>query len=110
MKNVSFIILVVLFSSVSFFSSCNKATDLIAGNCSANWTTDVADEFSSLGTTSAAYGSDQSAANCSAYKAAMQNYINALKSLSNCTLIVGANKTAFKKELEDMEDDIKTLC
>ncbi len=110
MKNLSFIILVVLISSVSFFSSCNKATDLIAGNCSANWTTEVTDEFSALGTTSAAYGNDQSAANCTAYKAAMKKYIDALKSLSSCTLIVGASKTAFNEALKEAEDDIKTLC
>lgn len=110
MKNVSFIILVVLFSSASFFSSCNKATDLIAGNCSANWTTEVSDELSALVTANIAYEDDKSAANCTAYKAAVQAYIDALKKLTNCTLIVGVGKTAFNKEIKDWEEDIKTLC
>jgi len=58
----------------------------------------------------AAYGAEDSEANCNALKAAYQSYINALKPYGNCAALTGQNKTDFNNALNDAENDLATIC
>ncbi len=108
MKNV-FIFLTFILCSNVLVSSCSKDGDGVAP-CSAAWATELQAEFTAITTAGTAYALDPSAANCSAYKAAYQDYINALKPYGNCATLTGQSRTDWKKSIDEAEADVSTLC
>ena len=107
MKKVPFSQLLIVLCFVGLFSCGSK--DVTPG-CSSAWTTETQDELDALSKAASAYGSDQSQANCTAYKNAYSNYLKALRSFSNCSLILGSSRKALDEAIKEAEDEIKTLC
>ncbi len=104
-----------LFSSLFCFAmlfgvvSCGGDDDGPAG-CSVAWATDLQDEAVALANASAAYTDDPSQANCDALKAAYQTYINALKPYGNCTALTGQDRQAWQDFIDELEDEVATVC
>ena len=106
MKNVSFHLVVVLFSCMVLFS-CKKDDPVL---CSTAWALDLQNELTSIGTAVSVYSLDQSEANCNALKAAYQDYINALKPYGNCATLTGQDRTEWQQSLDEAEADLDSIC
>ncbi len=77
MKNLCFSILFLCAGFIGL-NSCGGSDDGAVG-CSIAWSTELQSEATALSNAFAAYGADQSQANCEAVKAAYQTYIDALR-------------------------------
>ena len=107
MKNVSILRLIYLFSILALLS-CKKDSEIVP--CSANWASDLQHEFTAISTAVTLYSEDQSAANCTALKAAYQGYIDALKPYGNCATLTGQDRVSWQNSLNELEAEIDTLC
>jgi len=107
MNNVYFHRLVFIFCIVVLFS-CKKDSEILP--CTTAWATDLQQELSAVSTAVALYAGDQSAANCTALKAAYQDYINAMKPYGDCATLTGQNRTEWQAALDEAEANIDTLC
>lgn len=94
------IIALLAIVAILGLSSCKKDKDSNdPAICSADLAIELDDEYDALLTAWDAYVSDMSVENCNAYKAAYQDYIDALKPFLEC-----ASWTA--DELQDLQDAI----
>ncbi len=100
--------LLIILSFLGFGSCKKKLTD--PDYCSAGWATQVQAEVTALSNAMTVYINNPTDANCLSYKAAYQNYINALKPFSKCTLWPLQQKEAFEAALAEAEAEISTLC
>jgi uncharacterized protein (UPF0333 family) len=106
MNRVLFLLIVVSFLGIG---SCKKkATD--PDYCGSAWVTQVSAQVTALSVASQAYATDQSPANCNAYKTAYQNYLDALKPFANCATWTAQEKSDLQDEIAQAEQDISTLC
>jgi len=100
------ILIVVSFLGIG---SCKKkATD--PDYCGSAWATQVSAQITALSVAAQAYATDQSTANCNAYKTAYQNYLDALKPFSNCAAWTAQEKADLEDAINEAEQDISTLC
>ena len=93
-----------------FVGSISCSSDDDAAGCSIAWATDLTDEAVALQNTLTAYGNDPSQANCDAVKGAYQAYIDALRPYGNCATLTGQDRTAWQTFLNDLEDELATIC
>ena len=100
-----FVVLVVSFSSIS----CKKDKD-DPGICGTTWATQVTAESNALSNAITVYAASPTAQNCNAYKTAYQNYLNALKPFTDCSVYTAAQKTELQTAIAQAEADISTLC
>jgi len=107
MKNVSFLRIVYVFF-ILVLLSCSKDSDVVP--CSAAWATDLQNEITDISTAVALYSADQSAANCTALKAAYQGYIEALKPYGNCATLTGQDRVSWQNALNEAEASIDEIC
>ena len=110
MKTNLFTILLAIFLlplGITTMSSCGKTDDVL---CAATWGQDLQDELNAVATTGTAYSQDPSAANCAAYRSALQAYVNALKPYGDCGALTGAQRTAWQQAVDQYEDDLDGLC
>ena len=107
MKNVSLNRAVFIFCIIALFS-CKKDDGLLP--CSATWALDIQQEASAISAASAIYSADQSAANCTALKAAYQDYIDAMKPYGDCATLTGQERADWQQTLNEAEADLDTLC
>ena len=107
MKNVSFLRLVYVFCILALLS-CSKDSDVVP--CSAAWATDLQNEITAISTAVALYSADQSAANCTALKAAYQGYVDALKPYGNCATLTGQDRASWQNALNEAEASIDEIC
>jgi len=56
------------------------------------------------------YAQDPSTEHCTAYKAAAQDYIDALKPYEKCTLWTVQQKAEWQNAIDEAENEIDTLC
>ena len=107
MKNVSILRLIYLFSILALLS-CKKDSETVP--CTATWATDLQHELTAISTAVTLYSADQTAANCTALKAAYQGYIDALKPYGNCATLTGQDRVSWQNSLNEAEAEIDTLC
>ncbi len=105
MKNI--LLFIIVFCSLGLLS-CSKKSDPVT--CSIAWSTELQDEVNAISNAATDYANDQSIANCNAYKAAFQAYINALKPYRNCAALTGQNRFEFEAALSNAEESLDTLC
>ena len=87
--------------SVPFFSSCDN--DDPDPSCS--YVTEVQDELQAVTDAGTAWGNDPTnVAKCNAYKAALQDYIDALEDHDNC--VPGSQQDEYDQSLEDAQNSI----
>ncbi len=105
MKNVSLTSLFVVIS-LTLLLSCNKTNK----PCSIAWGLELSNEIIAMSTASSAYSVNQSAENCTALKAAYQNYIDALETYGSCETLTGQSRNDWKESLDEAKEDLTTLC
>lgn len=89
--------------------SCKKdATD--PAGCATNWAEEVQAEITDLSNAAAAYGTNPTTATCSAYKAAYQDYVDALKPFLKCSTWTAQQKADLQDTIDEAESEIETLC
>ena len=106
MYRALFVLIVVSFLGIG---SCKKKTtdpDL----CSTAWATQLSSEINALAAASQAYGSDPTPANCNAFKAAYQDYLNALEPFTDCAAWTDQQKQELQDEIDNAQAEISTLC
>lgn len=79
------------------------------GGCAANfnYAVELQDESSALSAAASAYGNDPSTANCNAFKAAYQDYLDAAEDIRPCVL--QADLSAYQAAIDDARDDLDDL-
>ncbi len=85
MKTMQKLIACLMLGLVVLTYSCKKDDDPVG----CNYATEVQNEINALSAAATTYGSDPSTANCNAYKAAYQNYLNALEDHLDCAALSG---------------------
>ena len=106
MNRVLCFLIVVSFLGIG---SCKKkATD--PDYCGSAWATQVSAEITALSAAAQAYATEQTPANCNAYKTAYQNYLDALKPFADCAAWTAQEKSDLQDAINEAEQDISTLC
>jgi hypothetical protein len=106
MYKVLCFIIVVSFLGIG---SCKKKTS-DADNCGTNWATQLSTETNAVAAAAQTYGSDPSAANCTALKTAYQNYLNALEPFTDCSAWTEQQKSDLQDAIDTAQEQIDTLC
>jgi hypothetical protein len=109
MKNLCFSILFLCAGFIGLIS-CGSDDNEDIVTCSIAWGTELQTEFNAITNAAAAYGADDSEANCNALKTAYQTYINALRPYGDCATLTGQNRTDFNNALNDAEASVDTIC
>ena len=102
------LIMLIILSFLGIGACKKEKTD--PDYCTTTWVTQLATQISAMTTTALAYTSSPSVTTCNAYKAAIQNYINALKPFEDCSLWTAQQKAAFNESVEEAEADLATAC
>ncbi|MBK9983120.1 MAG: hypothetical protein IPP15_11985 [Saprospiraceae bacterium] len=91
----------ICIMSIPFVSSCKKDP------VTCNWATEVQSELNALSTAAATYGNDPTTANCNAYKAAVQNYLNALEDHKGC--VPSEQSAGLQQAIDDERASLDAL-
>jgi len=78
--------------------------------CGTAWATQVTTELNALSNAAAAYSSTPNTTTCNAYKAAYQDYLDALEKFLDCSLWTSIQKTELENAIAEAEDDLDGLC
>lgn len=106
MKKLFSLLIILSFIGLG---SCNKK-DSDPDYCAGAWATQVEAELNAVIAAAMTYGTDPTLANCNAYKAAIQDYIDALRPFENCNLWSAEVKAAFNDALDEAEADLEYAC
>jgi hypothetical protein len=106
MKIITSPLVVVVFSLLVLFA-CKKDNPI---TCSTAYATELSNELTAISTAFSNYAMDQSEANCTALKAAYQDYIDALRPYGECETLTGQDRTDWQNTLNEAEEGIDTLC
>jgi len=99
--------LLFLAVAVSGFWTCSK--DSKDDSCSAAWASELSNEVNAMINAATVYGTDQSPANCNAYKQAAQAYLDALEPYGNCATLTGQDRVDWQNALDDAQDSVDAL-
>jgi hypothetical protein len=104
-----------------FLIGCFAATMVVTTSCSKNnplnplgcgngtWALQVSDEAAAWGQAASAYSSDPSPANCTSYKNAANNYLNALEGVRGC--VAGVSQAEFNEAINEAKNEVdETDC
>ena len=100
----------LIIATIVGLSSCKKDENNDPEYCGTAWVNAVQDEFAAATNAAMTYAYDPTTQNCTAYKAAYQAYIDALKPYENCSLWTLQQKTEWQNALDEAEAELDTLC
>ena len=84
---------------------CSKNNPLNPLGCgNGTWAIQVSDEATALSQAASTYSTDPNPANCTSYKNAAKNYLDALEGVRGCVL--GANQAEFNEAIDEAKNDI----
>lgn len=107
-KLISISVFAAITICLSLISCKKDASD--PGYCGTAWSTQLSSELTALSNTATAYASSPTPANCTSYKTAYQNYLDALKPFAKCSLYTASQKTELENSIAQAETEISTLC
>ena len=96
--------LLILFLFSSFLISCGG--DDVQDCNSSTFMTEVSDEIDLVNQAAAAFANDPSQTNCDAFKAAAQNYLDAVEGFSDCD---GLTQAEFDQALEAARQSVNSI-
>ncbi len=111
MKKVKIGLLGLSLVALTFAPSCKKDDNSPGvGPCSGytSWALSVQNESAAISAAALAYANDPTPANCTAYKAAYQDYIDALENVRGC--VPASQSAAYQKSIDDARASISSLC
>lgn len=106
-KNYLSIFLVLVF--VGLLSCDKKNDDLDDGPCATAWTVQVQAEVNAWSAAAQKYGTNPTPANCNAYKAAGQAYLDALEPYRDCSILTGVQRTQWEDAIANARQSINSL-
>lgn len=108
---INLLAFVLLFGFIITGSSCSEDEADGGGNnpCSTAYATELQDEINALNAAAMAYGLNQTQANCIAYKAAAQAYLNALEPYGDCNLLTGQQRIDWEKAYQSAKDAVAAI-
>ena len=106
MYRVLFFLIVVSFLGMG---SCKKKS-ADPDYCGTAWATQVTAEVNALSTAAQTYASNPTAANCNAYKAAYQNYLDALEPFVECAAWTAQQRNELEDAINEAQQQLTTLC
>ncbi len=106
--STKFLALLFLSAMISLVA-CNKDDDN-ADPCGVNWnfSNEIQDELELVIATSQAYSQNPTTVNCNSYKAAYQDYLDAVRALENCARLAG-QLTAFNQAIDEAETALNNI-
>ncbi|MDW3652314.1 MAG: hypothetical protein R8P61_34880 [Bacteroidia bacterium] len=100
LKNLSILAFLLLaFSAIS----CNQTNNPIT----CNYAAELQDEATALSNAAAAYGMDQSSANCEAYRQAFMDYLDEAEKLDDC--VISSERAAYRQAIDDTQASLDAL-
>jgi len=109
-KRTLFFGLIIFLSFNMISCSSDSDGDGDPDFCGNLWTVELEDEINNFTSAGVAYATDPSDANCNAYKAAFQSYIDGLKKFRGCGAWTSQQRSEWQDVLDEAEDEIDTLC
>lgn len=109
MKSLFKTALILLFSSIVLFS-CKDDDDNDNGLCGNNWSpaVELESEITALSDAITVYSNDPTVQNCEAYKAAFQDYLNAIVSWEECYVHIGQQEQ-WQQDIDEAQADLDEL-
>lgn len=111
MKKLKLGLIGISLVALSITPACDKDDNgSPIGPCSgySSWALSVQDELNTATTAGIAYANDPTPANCAAYKAAYQDYIDALENVRGC--VAGAQTAAYQQAIDSAKASLSSLC
>jgi hypothetical protein len=100
------LVFVLLTMVICFgFTSC-KDDDPEDQPCSVLWFTELQNEISAISAAGQAWGTNPTVANCIAYKAAYQDYLDALAPYGDCATLTGQDRTSWQEALTEAQQSV----
>lgn len=109
--NVSVFRLLSFLIVVSFLGmgSCKKkAVD--PDYCGTTWATQVTTEANAVSAAAQTYGTNPTAANCTALKTAYQNYLNVLEPFVDCASWTSQQRDELQDAIDTAQQQVNSLC
>jgi len=78
--------------------------------CGTTWATQITTELNALSNAATAYSTTPNTTTCNAYKAAYQDYLDAMEKFLDCALWTSVQKAELENAIEEAEDDLADLC
>jgi hypothetical protein len=78
--------------------------------CNTAWTTQVQTQLTDLTNKATIYAATPTTANCNAFKAAYQAYIDALEPFGNCSIWTATEKAQWQNAIAEARADLTTAC
>lgn len=97
---------VLIILSFVCLGSCKKEEKDV---CGTNYYSALSTQITAVANTYVTYSMNQTTANCSAYKSALQSYVNALQPYSNCTVWTGTTKAEWQAALNETQAEVNAL-
>ena len=93
-------------SLLTFSTGCSKDSVLNpAGNCfGGNWAEQYAGELQTWSAAATTYSEDPTPANCTKYKTAAKNYLDALREVANC--VPTASKAEIDRSIKEAKAEV----
>lgn len=86
-------------------TSCSKSNPLNPLGCgNGAWAIQVSDEANNWANAASKYSSDPSPANCTSYKNAAKNYLDALEGVRGC--VAGVSQAEFNEAIAEAKKDV----
>ena len=104
MKSVKYFI--VVLTTALLFTGCSE-DDVINGCGEQFWAEEVASEAEALSATASQFGLDPTVANCNAFRAAAQNYLDALEGARPC--VDSSERADFDEAVNEAQASINDL-
>jgi hypothetical protein len=74
--------------------------------CLTHWATSLQDELNAATNAAMVYVNNPTVANCNAYKAAVQAYLNALEPYGDCSSLTGQARADWEAAIDEAQEDI----
>lgn len=91
-------------------SSCKKDENNDPEYCGTVWANAVQDELTVVTDAAMTYAQNPTTETCNAYKAAYQDYIDAMEPYGNCSMWTAQQKTEWQNAIDEANGQINTLC
>ena len=100
-----------LFLTIAVFGfwTCDKDDDNKDNGCSAAWASELSNEANAMISAAQTYATNPTPANCNAYKAAAQAYLDALEPYGNCATLTGQDRVAWQNALDQAQQSVDSL-
>jgi hypothetical protein len=107
MKNKIFFFTFLAVASFGLWTCGDKDDD--GDGCSTAWANELTNEANAMINAAQVYAMNPTVANCNAYKAAAQDYLDALEPYGDCPALTGQNRTDWQNAFNEAQQDLNEV-